>query len=86
MSSLLISYRICKHHFNVIFKNIFQVQNEDNRVGIIDLVRTPNMRKKTFAVCFVWAGCGLWFYGLTQYVSHIGGNIFLNVIVSGNFY
>ncbi|RZF39960.1 hypothetical protein LSTR_LSTR002363 [Laodelphax striatellus] len=56
----------------------------ENKVGIFDLVRTPNMRKRTFVVCFDWAACGLCFYGLTQYVSHVGGNIFLNVAISGS--
>ncbi|XP_075226803.1 organic cation transporter protein-like isoform X2 [Lycorma delicatula] len=61
-----------------------EIKDGGNKVGVMDLFRTPNMRKKSLSAFFVWAGCGLCFYGLTQYVSHIGGNIFINVIVSGS--
>lgn len=57
---------------------------DDNKANILDLLRTPNMRKKTLAMCFNWFACGLCFYGLTQYVSNLGGDLFVNVAVSGN--
>jgi hypothetical protein len=31
----------------------------------------------------VWVVCGLCFYGLAQYMGQIGGNIFINVAISG---
>lgn len=51
--------------------------------NILDLVRTPNMRAKTFFMCFNWFVCGLAFFGLAQYIGHTGGNIFVNVMISG---
>jgi len=59
--------------------------SEEKKAGILDLLRTPNMRKKTLAMCFNWMACGLCFYGLAQYVSTIGGNIFVNVALAGSF-
>lgn len=56
---------------------------DGNKGNVFDLFRTPNLRKKTLAVFFNWAVCGLCFYGLAQYMGEIGGNIFVNVASSG---
>lgn len=48
----------------------------------LDLVRTPNMRAKTFFICFNWFICGLAFFGVAQYIGQTGGNIFANVAFS----
>lgn len=56
---------------------------EEKKANILDLLRTPNMRCKTLSMCFNWFACGLCFYGLTQYVSNFGGNVFVNVAISG---
>ncbi|CAG9768665.1 unnamed protein product [Ceutorhynchus assimilis] len=56
----------------------------ENRKGgnVIDLVRTPIMRIYTIAICFNWLVCGLCFFGVSQFIGHLGGNIFLNVSLS----
>lgn len=50
--------------------------------NIWDLLRTPNMRIKTLAMWFNWFVCGLAFFGVSQYVGQIGGDIFTNVAIS----
>lgn len=50
--------------------------------NIWDLFRTPNMRTKTLAMWFNWFVCGLAFFGVSQYVGHIGGDIYTNVAIS----
>lgn len=50
--------------------------------NFFDLLRTPNMRSKTCFMCFNWFVCGLTFFGLAQYISQLGGDIFTNVAVS----
>lgn len=50
--------------------------------NIIDLLRTPNMRTKTLAMWFNWFVCGLAFFGVSQYVGQIGGDIYTNVALS----
>ncbi|XP_014251431.1 organic cation transporter protein-like [Cimex lectularius] len=52
------------------------------KVGILGLFRTPNMRKKTLVVWVNWSNVGLCFFGLEQYLSQVGGNIFANVAIS----
>lgn len=58
-------------------------KDEEKKANILDLLRTPNLRKKTLAMCYNWMACGLGFYGLAQYVSTIGGNVFVNVALAG---
>lgn len=53
--------------------------------NFLDLFRTPNMRKKTLLMDFIWFVCGMCYYGVSQYVGEIGGNIFVNVAISAAF-
>jgi hypothetical protein len=54
----------------------------------MDLLRRPNMRKKTIIIWINFMSLGYCFYGIEQYLTHIGGDIFINVAVSGksNFF
>lgn len=52
------------------------------KASMLDLIRTPNMRKKTIFISFNWLVCGLCYFGLAQFISHLGGDIFVNVAVS----
>lgn len=49
--------------------------------NVMDLFRTPNMRKKSLNMCFNWFVCGLAFFGVAQYIGHSGGDIFTNVAI-----
>lgn len=55
---------------------------EHSKGNIIDLVRTPIMRMYTIAICFNWTVCGLCFFGVSQFIGQLGGNIFINVALS----
>ncbi|CAH4034031.1 unnamed protein product [Pieris brassicae] len=50
--------------------------------SILDLFRTPNMRKNMLAMSFNWLTCSYCFYGVSQYVGQLGGNVFINVAAS----
>lgn len=52
------------------------------RGTLSDLVRTPNMRKKTLCICFNWFAVGLSYFGVAQYIGQSDGDIFLNVAIS----
>ncbi|CAH0775584.1 unnamed protein product [Bemisia tabaci] len=64
-------------------RTLSESDSDKRKPNIIDLFRTPNMRIKTLALYVNWATCGLVFYGLAQYMGEIGGNIFINVALSG---
>ncbi|KAK8719526.1 hypothetical protein OTU49_013981 [Cherax quadricarinatus] len=49
---------------------------------VIDLLRTPNMRKRSFNMFFCWAVCTLVYYGLSSNSGNLGGNIFVNFIAT----
>ncbi|XP_063225465.1 organic cation transporter protein-like [Bacillus rossius redtenbacheri] len=55
----------------------------ENKASVLDLFRTPNLRRTTLCLYFNWMVCGFCFYGLAQYMGQIGGNIFINVFVNG---
>ncbi|XP_059057476.1 organic cation transporter-like protein isoform X2 [Achroia grisella] len=52
--------------------------------SLVDLVRTPNLRKNILAMSFNWLTCSYCFYGVSQYVGQLSGNIFLNVAASAS--
>ncbi|XP_014482711.1 PREDICTED: organic cation transporter protein-like [Dinoponera quadriceps] len=54
----------------------------NEKYNITHLFRTPNMRLKTICVALNWFFCGSYFFGLSQYLGHIDGNIFINIAVS----
>lgn len=53
------------------------IDEVENRKGnILDLLRTPIMRMYTIAICFNWLVCGLCFFGVSQFIGHLGGKRF----------
>lgn len=56
---------------------------EKARGTLIDLFRYPNLRIRTFIMGFNWLVCGLTYFGVSQYIGEISGNIFINVAISG---
>lgn len=52
------------------------------RGNFFDLYRTPNLRLRTICMHFNWFVCGMCFFGVSQYVGELGGNIFINVTIS----
>ncbi|XP_069960339.1 organic cation transporter protein-like [Cherax quadricarinatus] len=47
---------------------------------VIDLLRTPVMRRRSFTLFFCWVVCALVFYGLSSNTTSLGGNIFVDFI------
>ncbi|XP_078580614.1 organic cation transporter protein-like isoform X4 [Branchiostoma floridae x Branchiostoma japonicum] len=50
---------------------------------IIDLVRTPNMAKKSVLIFFNWLVITLVYYGLSLNTSNLGGDDYLNFFIGG---
>lgn len=50
--------------------------------NVLDLLRTSVMRKYTIVLWIDWLCCGLSFYGSSQYISQLGGNVFWNIALS----
>ncbi|KAK0169034.1 hypothetical protein PV327_002783 [Microctonus hyperodae] len=50
--------------------------------GLCDLLKTPNLRKTTICLVVNWVAVGFNFFGVNQYLSQLGGDIFMNYIIS----
>lgn len=65
----------------------FQAAVEKNvlkKGNILDLFRTPNLRKNIIAMSYNWLTCSYCFYGVSQYVGQLSGNVFVNVAASAS--
>ncbi|XP_017782628.1 PREDICTED: organic cation transporter protein-like isoform X2 [Nicrophorus vespilloides] len=58
-----------------------KIQTES--VGIMDLFKTPKMRKITLLLFVIWFSVYLVYYGLVLNVGNIGGDLYVNSILSG---
>lgn len=57
---------------------------KDDRVyGVLDLFRTPNLRKKSLNVCLNWFANSIVYYGLSLNTGSLLGNPFLMLFLSG---
>nr|CAD7439948.1 unnamed protein product [Timema bartmani] len=56
---------------------------DEKKAGILDLFRTPNMRKTSLILYIIWFSVYLVYYGLVLNLGKIGGNVYLNTILSG---
>ncbi|CAH2982624.1 unnamed protein product [Chilo suppressalis] len=56
----------------------------EEHASFLALFRTPKLRARTLAICFNWGVCGLCFFGVSQYIGHVSGNIFTNVAISAS--
>ncbi|KAK6640769.1 hypothetical protein RUM44_012466 [Polyplax serrata] len=57
--------------------------DEKENVGIIDLFRYPNIRKKSLLLYVIWFSVYFVYYGLVMNLTNIGGDIYVNTIISG---
>ncbi|XP_014369438.2 organic cation transporter protein-like [Papilio machaon] len=66
---------------------LYQMEHKSARMkrgSILDLFRTPNMRRNILIMAFLWLVCSYCFYGVAHYISHLTGDIYTNVIASGS--
>lgn len=52
--------------------------------NIIDLFRTKNLRRNIICMSLNWIVCSMGFFGLSQYIGTLDGNIFVNVTISAS--
>ncbi|XP_032516729.2 organic cation transporter protein-like isoform X2 [Danaus plexippus] len=63
-------------------KMVVDASSTQERASFLALFRTPRLRARTIAICFNWFVCGFCFFGVSQYIGHVSGNIFFNVAIS----
>lgn len=65
----------------------YQLQKEKDQLKkgtVLDLFRTPNMRWNIIAMSINWLVVSYCFYGISQYVGQLSGDIFVNVASSAS--
>jgi OCT family organic cation transporter-like MFS transporter 4/5 len=58
-------------------------QNSDKKATLADLMRTPNLRRSTLVLFVRWFLAGLTFYGFSQSLSKVAGNVFITTVIAG---
>ncbi|XP_066252580.1 organic cation transporter protein-like isoform X3 [Euwallacea similis] len=63
---------------------VLRVDQEENKnVGVQDLFKTAAMRTKTMILFLIWFGVYLVYYGLVLNLSNIGGDLYINSVLTG---
>ncbi|XP_046399127.1 organic cation transporter protein-like isoform X2 [Ischnura elegans] len=57
-------------------------QNVGQKNRILDLMKRPHMRTITLCIFCDWFIGGLAFFGLSQYLAYVGGNLFTTVVMT----
>ncbi|XP_023167181.2 organic cation transporter-like protein [Drosophila hydei] len=61
-----------------------EIKEEETRPpSVWDLLRYPNLRRKTLVIFFDWLVCTGVYYGLSWSTNNLGGNVLLNFLISG---
>lgn len=60
-------------------------KQEVKKAKMFDLLKTPNLRRYTLCIFYAWFTVGFNYFGVSQYVAQLGGNIFINVAISALF-
>ncbi|XP_035535046.1 solute carrier family 22 member 2-like [Morone saxatilis] len=65
------------------FDTLAEDEADSPSASLLDLVRTPNMRKHTFILMFNWFTSAVVYQGLIMRVGIAGGNIYIDFLISG---
>ncbi|XP_035679053.1 organic cation transporter protein-like [Branchiostoma floridae] len=58
-------------------------KEDTGKYTVLDLVRTPNMRKRSIVIFFNWLVITMVYYGLGLNTSSLGGNDYINFALAG---
>ncbi|KAM9338951.1 solute carrier family 22 member 2-like [Symphorus nematophorus] len=72
-----------KKKFSKNFETLTEDEGDSPSASLLDLVRTPNMRKHTFILMFNWFTSAVVYQGLIMRVGIAGGNIYIDFLIAG---
>ncbi|XP_026570306.1 solute carrier family 22 member 15-like isoform X2 [Pseudonaja textilis] len=59
------------------------IRKDNSTPGVLNLVTHPILRWRTVILMYIWYVCSFVYYGLTLNAGELGGNLYLNVALSG---
>ncbi|XP_077381422.1 solute carrier family 22 member 7-like [Festucalex cinctus] len=62
---------------------VIVVENENRKYSMLDLVRTPRMRKTAMLTGIAWFGTGFSYFGISFNISGFGVNMYLTQFIHG---
>uniref|UniRef100_A0A671V1H7 Solute carrier family 22 member 3 n=1 Tax=Sparus aurata TaxID=8175 RepID=A0A671V1H7_SPAAU len=65
------------------FETVTEDEGDSPSASLLDLFRTPNMRKHTFILMFNWFTSAVVYQGLIMRVGIAGGNVYIDFLISG---
>ncbi|KAK5852636.1 hypothetical protein PBY51_006488 [Eleginops maclovinus] len=65
------------------FETLTDVEGDCSSASLMDLFRTPNMRKHTLILMFNWFTTAVVYQGLIMRLGITGGNIYIDFLISG---
>ncbi|KAA0708350.1 Solute carrier family 22 member 2 [Triplophysa tibetana] len=85
--ALEITQEIAKENKKTLSKNIENLKDDStdfsSTASFLDLIRTPNLRKYTFILSFNWFTSAVVYQGLIMRLGIIGGNVYIDFLISG---
>ncbi|XP_056219587.1 solute carrier family 22 member 2-like [Seriola aureovittata] len=81
-----ITESMAKENKKKLTRNLETLTDEEGdspSASLLDLVRTPNMRKHTFILMFNWFTSGVVYQGLIMRVGIAGGDVYIDFLISG---
>ncbi|XP_078362537.1 organic cation transporter protein-like [Oculina patagonica] len=70
-----------KHVIQEVRKGDARRATETKKYGILDVIRTPKLRKRTLIMFFNWNVNSIIYYGINYNVHNLAGNVYLNLFL-----
>ncbi|GJQ67658.1 Orct [Trypoxylus dichotomus] len=67
----------------LLLSDLKPVNKDEKRATILDIFRHPNLRQRSLIIFFDWFANSLTYYGLSWNTNNLGGNDYLNFVISG---
>ncbi|KAI4470609.1 solute carrier family 22 member [Holotrichia oblita] len=67
----------------LLMSDIKPINKEDKEATILDIFKHSNLRKRSLIIFFDWFANSLTYYGLSWNTNNLGGNDYLNFVISG---
>lgn len=58
------------------------IKDKNEEKSVLELFKTPNIRLYTITSAFIWMFCSTTYYGISQYIGMLEGNLYINIIIA----